>query len=71
MKFCGKTFKYYPPLLYHKKVEHSSEPREFQCSYCEKTFVVKRERMLHERTHTGGKSSYIYVLMNGSKMYFF
>jgi KRAB domain-containing zinc finger protein len=27
---------------------------DFPCRYCEKKFRVSRDRMLHERTHTGG-----------------
>lgn len=41
---------------------------DFPCNYCEKKFRVARDRMLHERTHTGGiaYSLYFVTYLNAS-----
>ncbi|CRL01830.1 CLUMA_CG015235, isoform A, partial [Clunio marinus] len=48
---CGKCYKLIAPFLHHIKCHDNRF--DFPCRYCEKKFRVSRDRMLHERTHTG------------------
>lgn len=60
--FCGKWFRAEQYMLEHQQqclaqlngvAVHTDRPLRYQCSYCEKMFHHRRDKNIHERTHTG------------------
>uniref|UniRef100_F1KYI5 Zinc finger and BTB domain-containing protein 24 n=1 Tax=Ascaris suum TaxID=6253 RepID=F1KYI5_ASCSU len=60
--FCGKWYRTEHEMLGHQQqclaqmhgaVVHTDRPLRYQCSYCEKMFHHRRDKNIHERTHTG------------------
>ncbi|VDK52634.1 unnamed protein product [Anisakis simplex] len=60
--FCGKWYRTEHEMLDHQQqclaqihgaVIHTDRPLRYQCSYCEKMFHHRRDKNIHERTHTG------------------
>lgn len=50
---CGKSYKFLAPFLHHKIVHRNKF--DYSCSCCNKAFRKMRDKVLHERTHSGGK----------------
>lgn len=60
--FCGKWFRLEQEMLEHQQQcvaqmngvsVQTDRPLRYQCSYCEKMFHHRRDKNIHERTHTG------------------
>lgn len=60
--FCGKWFRSENEMLGHQQqclarmqgvAVNSERPLRYQCSFCEKMFHHRRDKNIHERTHTG------------------
>lgn len=49
---CGKSYKFLAPFLHHKIVHENKF--DYNCSYCNKAFRKMRDKLVHERTHSGG-----------------
>ncbi|MFH4975877.1 hypothetical protein AB6A40_002586 [Gnathostoma spinigerum] len=59
---CGKWFRFEPEMLDHQQqcvaqlngeIISTDRPLRYQCSYCSKMFHHRRDKNIHERTHTG------------------
>ena len=50
-QICSKILKNKKKLYFHRKYHCKS----FKCKYCEKRFVLKSNRRVHERIHSGIK----------------
>uniref|UniRef100_A0A914WAA1 C2H2-type domain-containing protein n=2 Tax=Plectus sambesii TaxID=2011161 RepID=A0A914WAA1_9BILA len=60
--FCGKWYRTEHEMLDHQQMclaqmhgqaVATERPLRYQCSYCEKMFHHRRDKNIHERTHTG------------------
>jgi len=60
--FCGKWYRTENEMLDHQQnclaqmqgqLVTTDRPLRYQCSYCEKMFHHRRDKNIHERTHTG------------------
>jgi KRAB domain-containing zinc finger protein len=60
--FCGKWYRTEHQMLDHQQnclqqmngqQNHHGKPLRYQCSYCDKMFHFRRDKLIHERTHTG------------------
>jgi len=60
--FCGKWYRTEHEMLDHQQTclaqmhgqpVATERPLRYQCSYCEKMFHHRRDKNIHERTHTG------------------
>lgn len=49
-EFCGQSYKFIAPFLYHKKLHEGT--KEFVCSFCSKEFVRKQDLVAHYKQHT-------------------
>lgn len=49
---CGDAFKSLQALHYHNSSKHSLE-KKFQCTICEKRFILNYQLTVHMRSHTG------------------
>ena len=52
---CHKAFKSGDGLKYHLKTHSYDDSRMFKCQFCPKHFILKLQRKIHKRRHTGVK----------------
>ncbi len=51
---CGETFKHLSGRIQHERAAHAGQ-KPHACSFCDRRFLFKVQRVRHERTHTGEK----------------
>uniref|UniRef100_A0A1I7SWJ9 Zinc finger protein n=1 Tax=Bursaphelenchus xylophilus TaxID=6326 RepID=A0A1I7SWJ9_BURXY len=54
-KKCGYWYRRYEELIEHEAFCDKGRRGRYNCSFCDKAFSYPRDKVLHERTHTGEK----------------